>query len=155
MLGLGEKVLLVVQWADLHCTCTYTTLALPTEKMFCLTCSLGDKHIFSFELAVGQKNPLHMWYWFLFLKFLDKVSILWQRRVLNLLLCCLQIEKSSGGVGDISLMLNNLVPICKCLEKEYLEFISIQIYTYLYVYYMGLWQNPLEYSAKLYYLIDL
>lgn len=43
----------------------------------------------------------------------------------------------------------------KCLEKEYLEFISFQIDRCLYVYYVGLWQNILEFGTKLYYLLDL
>lgn len=43
----------------------------------------------------------------------------------------------------------------KCLEKEYPDCISFQIDQYLSVHYMGLWQNILEFSTELYYLIDL
>ena len=43
----------------------------------------------------------------------------------------------------------------KNLEEEYLEFTSFHTDKYLYVYCVVLWQNMLEYSTKLYYLVDL
>lgn len=87
-----------------------------------------------------------------FQKSLNKASIFRMRSILNLLLW---IFSWNWWHWFDNFLLNNPVSVYKCLEKEYLECISFQIEQYLCVYYMGPWQNILEYLTVLYYLIDL